>query len=49
MIMYKVSYIYKNDELRQIHTIETTVDKLEKMLKNPKFEVMGYRKMEVLP
>ena len=32
MIFYKVSYIHKNDELRQIYTIEVTVNNLEELL-----------------
>ena len=47
MIFYKVTYIYANDKLRQTHTIETTVDTLEGMLKSEKFEVIAYNKLEV--
>ena len=47
MIMYKVSYIHKNDELRQIYTIEVTLNNLEDLLSDPKIEVLGYNKLEV--
>jgi len=47
MIFYKVSYIHKNDGLRQIYTIEVTVNNLEELLRDPKIEVLGYNKLEV--
>lgn len=49
MIMYKVSYILLSDPEGRVQVVETTVEGLEGMLANERFEILAYKKLEVLP
>lgn len=48
MIMYKVSYILLSDPDGKVQVVETTAEGLEGMLRNERFEVLGYQKLEAL-